>query len=205
VRRPTRCVGAVLGLALVLATTACTDEQKPDAAPSPSPSTTSAAPAPRSAPFTVRVTRVHGNLAKKDRPALEANVGSVVRRYVDAAFLAGDYPRGDFANAFSTFTSGAARKARRDRGLLTNARFGPTTESVRALRRAAYLSVLAPYDVAAGVTAKVDLLFLVDRGDRPAERVRLTGRLMLGRDKTNGWKIFGYDLARSDVPVRRAG
>jgi len=197
---------AALGLAVVLTATACTDDKEPEAAPIPSPTpTTSAAPAPRSAPLRVRVTRVHGRLAKKNRPPLERNVGAVVRRYVDAAFLAGDYPRSDFDNAFSTFSSGAAAKARRDRGLLTNARLGPTTESVRAVRRTAYLSVLAPYDVAAGVTARVDLRFQVDRGDRPAQRVRLSGRLMLGRDKSNRWKVFGYDLARSERPVRSAG
>ncbi len=84
--------------------------------------------------------------------------------------------------------------------LLTNRELGPSTESVRATRRTAYLSVLAPYKVAAGVTAKVDLVFLVDRGDETAQRVRLAGRLLLTRNKSNGWSIFGYDLHRSETP-----
>ena len=68
---------------------------------------------------------------------------------------------------------------------------------MRATARTAYLSVLAPYKVAAGVTAKVDLVFVVDRGDEPAQRVRLAGRLLLTRNASDGWSIFGYDLHRS--------
>jgi hypothetical protein len=120
---------------------------------------------------------------------------------LDAAFLSGDYPRSDFGSAFSSFTSGAARQARGDQDLLTNHELGPTTESVRATRRTAYLSVLAPYKVAAGVTAKVDLVFVVDRGDQPAQRVRIAGRLLLTRGSdAGGWSIFGYDLHRSATP-----
>jgi len=146
------------------------------------------------------VTRVSGKLPDKSRPALEANVGKVISAYVDGAFLAGDYPRSDFGEAFGVFTAGAARDARRNQDLLTNRRLGPSTESVRATRRTAYLSVLAPYKVAAGVTAKVDLVFVVERGDRAAQRVRLAGRLLLTRNKANGWSVFGYDLHRSQTP-----
>jgi hypothetical protein len=181
----------------------CTDHSAPAARPSPSASATasaSAAPAPESVPLKVVVTRVSGKLPDKSRPALEANIGKAVSAYVDGAFLAGDYPRSDFGDAFGVFTAGAARDARRDQDLLTNRRLGPSTESVRATRRTAYLSVLAPYKVAAGVTAKVDLVFVVERGDRPAQRVRLAGRLLLTRNKANGWSVFGYDLHRSQTP-----
>ena len=61
--------------------------------------------------------------------------------------------------------------------------------------------MLAPYKVAAGVTAKVDLVFVVDRGDQPAQRVRVAGRLLLTRGSdAGGWSIFGYDLHRSVTP-----
>jgi hypothetical protein len=151
-------------------------------------------------PLKLVVTRVSGKLPERSRPALEANVGKAISAYVDGAFLAGDYPRSDFGAAYRTFTSGAAGDARRDADLLTNRELGPSTESVRATRRTAYLSVLAPYKVAAGVTAKVDLVFVVDRGDETAQRVRLAGRLLLTRNKSNGWSIFGYDLHRSETP-----
>lgn len=192
-------VAAVVAAALV---GGCTGDPEPAAKPSPSSSPTASAtpPAPASVPLKVVVTRVSGKLPEKSRPALEANVGKAISAYVDGAFLAGDYPRSDFGDAFGAFTSGAAGDARRDADLLTNRELGPSTESVRATRRTAYLSVLAPYKVAAGVTAKVDLVFVVDRGDDTAQRVRLAGRLLLTRNKSNGWSIFGYDLHRSQTP-----
>ena len=180
----------------------CTGDPEPAAKPSASSSPTASAtpPAPASVPLKVVVTRVSGKLPEKSRPALEANVGKAISAYVDGAFLAGEYPRSDFGDAFGAFTSGAAGDARRDADLLTNRELGPSTESVRATRRTPYLSVLAPYKVAAGVTAKVDLVFVVDRGDDTAQRVRLAGRLLLTRNKSNGWSIFGYDLHRSQTP-----
>ncbi len=145
------------------------------------------------------MTRVLGTLPASSRPALEANVGKAVSAYVDGAFLSGDYPRSDFGASFSSFTKGAATDARRDQDLLTNHELGPTTESVRATRRTAYLSVLAPHKVAAGVTAKVDLVFVVDRGDQPAQRVRLAGRLLLTRTG-DGRRLV--DLRLRPAPVR---
>ena len=197
-----RGVPAVATLVAAALVGGCSGDSEPAAKPSPSSSPTASAtlPAPESVPLKVVVTRVSGKLPEKSKPALEANVGKAISAYVDGAFLAGDYPRSDFGDAFGAFTSGAAGDARRDADLLTNRELGPSTESVRATRRTAYLSVLAPYKVAAGVTAKVDLVFVVDRGDETAQRVRLAGRLLLTRNKSNGWSIFGYDLHRSETP-----
>lgn len=150
-------------------------------------------------PLNVRVTRVAGTLKPADRTSLEHNVGLVVQRYFDGAFLGGSYPRSSFDAAFAGFTPGAAQRARGDRDLLTNADLGPTTESVTAKEQDAYLSVLAPNKVAAGVTARVRLVLVADRGDKPDQRVTLTGRLLLTRKKSGGWQIFGYDVARSAV------
>ena len=192
-------IGLLLGL--MLAVVGCTGDDEPAAKPSKRPTTPSpSATVPASVPMKVVVTRVHGRLPVKSRPALEANVRKTLSAYLDAAFLKGDYPRSDFTDSFGAFTRGAGRDARRDQGLLTNKNFGPTTTSVRAVRRTAYLSVLAPYKVAAGITARVDLVFVVDRGDRPAQNVRMGGRLLLTRASGGGWSIFGYDLHRSDKP-----
>ena len=197
-----RGIPAVATLVAAALVGGCSGDSEPAAKPSPSSSPTASAtpPAPESVPLKVVVTRVSGKLPEKSKPALEANVGKAISAYVDGAFLAGDYPRSDFGEAFGAFTSGAAGDARRDADLLTNRELGPSTASVRATRRTAYLSVLAPYKVAAGVTAKVDLVFVVDRGDQTAQRVRLAGRLLLTRNKSNGWSIFGYDLHRSETP-----
>lgn len=155
----------------------------------------------RPAPLNVRVTRVAGRMRPNDRAVLADKVGSVLATYFDDAFLGGEYPRDDFDDAFATFSAGAAEQAKRDRDLLTNSTFGPTTDSVVARRQSAYLSVLAPAEVAAGVTARVALRFSVDRGEKPAKEITVKGRLMLTRTDDGGWKIFGYDLSQSASTV----
>jgi hypothetical protein len=200
VRTRVRRTAAALSCTLIVGLCAgCTGDSSEPAAPSPSsPSTGSPATLePRPAPLDVRVTRVLGTLRKHQRSVLERRVGKVVAGYFDDAFLAGSYPRSGFDDAFSTFTRGARSQARQDRSLLTNSRLGPTTEAVLPKRRAAWLSVLAPYKVAAGVTARFDLRFVAQRGDKPARKVRLSGRLLLTRVKSGGWRIFGYHVARS--------
>ena len=203
--RPTRIAVAVL--ALLVAAAGCTHDAKPAAhgSPSPNPSpSASSAPPPASVPLTVQVTRVHGQLSKQAASSLEGNVHKTIAAYLAGAFLGGSYPRSGFKAAFASFTPGVRARAARDTTLLTNATYGASTESVRATRGTAYLSVLSPYKVAAGITANVDLVFRVERKDQPAQQVRLRGRLLLTRNRANGWSIFGYDLARSDTPVGSA-
>jgi hypothetical protein len=207
VTTPVRRAAAALLCGLLAVTAgACTSDEnaspRPEPSVSPSPSegsdvTLDAKPAP----FKVRVTRVAGRMKPQDRDVLADNVGKVVSAYFDDAFLDGDYPRDDFHDAFTTFSAEAAKQAWHDRDLLSNSDLGPSTESVLARRRTAYLSVLAPHKVAAGVTARVDLRFLADRGDAPDKEVTVKGRLMLTRKQDGGWKIFGYDLSQSATTV----
>lgn len=207
-RCPGRGAAAVLlVLAMAAAATACTADDEPATAPEPSASSTPAetsdtpTEAP-SVPAKVRVTRVSGKLKEKDREVLADNIGKVVNGYFEDAFTGGEYPRESFGDAFATFSAGAARQADGDRDLLTNRVLGPTTHGIEVRRQTAYLSVLAPYKVAAGVTARVHLRFLADQGDEPAQRVDVKGRLMLTRKQSGGWKIFGYDLTQN---ARTAG
>ncbi len=206
---PVRRVAAgAAGAVLLAATAGCTGgSSTPAGAPSPSPSSAASTGSPatmnaKPVPLKVLVTRVSGKLSPKARRDLEGNVGKVVSGYLDAAFLSGHYPRSDFSDALREFTRGARRQAHRDRGLLTNQILGPTTESVTPKEEAAYLSVLAPYKVAAGVSANLRLRFVADRGDKPAKQVTVTGRLLLTRKKSGGWAIFGYHLSRSARTVR---
>ena len=203
---PVRRLAATLLCTLLAATTAaCTGDE-----PAPSPAVEeSATPTEEStstmeakpAPAKVRVTRVAGRMKPKDQDVLADKVGAVVTAYFDDAFLGGEYPRSDFGDAFGTFTAGAAEQARGDQDLLTNVDLGPTTESVVARRQTAYLSVLAPHRVAAGVTALVHLRFVAERGDEPDKEVTVKGRLMLTRKNDGGWTIFGYDLTQSASTV----
>ncbi len=197
-----RAVTAVTCTVLLAGSAGCTGApSKPAAAPSPSRSTGSTATlAARPVPLDVRVTRVSGRLKPASRRALEANVGKTLSRYLDAAFLGGRYPRSDFSASLAGFSPGVRHQAHQDRWLLTNKSLGPTTEKVTPKQQSAYLSVLAPYQVAAGVTARLRLRFVAERGQRPAEQVTVQGRLVLTRKKT-GWMIIGYHLSRSVKPV----
>ena len=149
----------------------------------------------------VHVDQVSGKLAKPKRSDLERKVGATISTYFDAAFLAKDYPGPDFDGAFATFTKGAAKNAERDRALLTNAELAKSTQSVTATKKNAALSVLSPNDSAVGVTARIRLVFLADRGDRGTTRVTTFGRLFLSHKKSGGWEIFGFDVSRSTAPV----
>lgn len=149
----------------------------------------------------VRVTRVSGTLANPRRAVLVRAVGRTISAYFDAAFLAGDYPRTDFDDAFSSFSKGAAERAERDRDLLTTGDLGGSTDSVTPQRKEVSLSVLAANGAASGVTAHIRLVFVADRGARPW-RVTTSGRLLLTRN-SGRWEIFGYDVTRSAVPRDR--
>lgn len=199
-RRPGLLTRLLVALLLMASAAACTGGTDPDP-PEPEEGSRQPTPAgPSSVPMRVEVTHVAGKLGPVRRTALVAAVRRTLSAYVDAAFLAGDYPRSSFAGSFTSFTRGAARQARGDAAQLTNRPLGATTRSVRATRRTAYLSVLAPRQQVAGVTAAVDLEFLVDRDQAPAQRVKVRGRLLLTRDRAGAWKIFGYDVTRSQTP-----
>ena len=199
------CFVALLGLA-----GACTGGGQ-QAAPPPSPTQPAGQPTgpaatlhPKPAPLHVEVTRVHGRLSRHARTVLAHVAGRAISTYFQNAFLAGHYPRSDFGNAFASFSKGAAGMARHDRDLLTNAPLGGDTVSVTAKRQSAYLSVLAPHKVAAGITAQIDLKFLVDHASSPNQLVTVKGRLLLTRKPSGGWQIFGYHLSRSAVAAKGA-
>lgn len=197
-----RCLaGAVAALLLVLSSGCTGGSSGPAASPRRSPSASASTGATstlqaRPVPLVVRVTRVSGRLPAHARRALEANLKPVLARYLESAYLGGGYPRSDFSKAYGSFTPAVRGQARHDGWLLTNRSLGPTTTGVTPRKQTAYLSVLAPYKVAAGVTARLDLRYVADRGDRPAKAVTVKGRLMLTRSGQS-WAIFAYDLSRS--------
>jgi hypothetical protein len=199
--RARRYAAVLATLALAATTASCSSPDDDAATPgetAPSTPEPSATGEPdRSVEPRVRVTRVAGRLKPKDREVLADNVGKVVNGYFEDAFTGDEHPRSSFGDAFATFSTGATRQADRDRDLLTNRVLEPTTEGIEVRRQTAYLSVLAPHRVAAGVTARVHLRYIADQGDEPAKRVDVKGRLMLTRKKSGGWQIFGYDLTRN--------
>ncbi len=203
-----RLLAALLGAALLAGASACTGGHQASPAPSPSrlpsqPTGTAATLRPRPVALHVRVTRVHGTMSQHARTALAHVAGRAISTYFHNAFL-GHYPRSDFSDAFASFSTGAAQKARHDRDLLTNAGLGHDTVAVVPKRQSAYLSVLAPGRVPAGITADIDLVLLVDHAHTPDQAVTVKGRLLLTRRSSGGWQIFGYDLSRSAVAAKGA-
>lgn len=207
---PPRAVAAGLGTALLLTLTAgCTsgDEGPGEAASSPLPSRSVGAQPTLDAkpvPTTVTIARVvGGRLAKGGRGRLDRQVTRVVSSYFDDAFLGGDYPRRNFSRAFTTFSRGAARQAHRDRDLVSNAGVGAATEAVVPRVKSARLDVLARRRHIVGLTARVRLAFVQERSDGSDHRVTVRGRLLLQRNKSGRWQIFGYDLTRSSKAVKK--
>ncbi len=140
-----------------------------------------------------RIHRVYGRLPDARRKAVRAQVGKVVDRWWDAAYLGGSYPRSTFPSAFPGFTAAAEQRARADKALLTNQTQGPVIDSVTAKHRAVSVDVLATDRRARSVTAHFVLRFETT-GER-AGTTTVRGRLFLTR-RGDAWRVFGYDVAK---------
>jgi hypothetical protein len=206
-----RSVGSIVAvlvcLVLLGGTAACTsdtDRRTPTPKPAPAASTgTSPTIKAKPVPMEVEVTRVSGTLRKAARRSLERKVGRTISAYFDDAHLGGSYPRSTFRGSFGSFSGGAARMARQDLDLLTNAVLGASTVAVVPRRKTARLAVLAPRRVAAGVTARVRLVYVAERDGAADRVVSVFGRLLLTRSRPGGWEIFGYDLSRTTRPAAK--
>ncbi len=206
ISRPVR--RAVAGLscaALLTGIAGCSsDTDRPAPTPSPDASTGAASTIDaKPVPMEVKVTRVSGTLKKPRQAALERKVGRTIGAYFADAHLGGSYPRSNFRSAFATFSDGAARRARQELELLTNAELGVSTETVVPRQKKARLAVLAPRKVAAGVTARIRLVYLAERGEAADQLVTVFGRLLLTPRKSGRWQIFGYDVSRTTRPAEK--
>jgi len=144
----------------------------------------------------VDVGAVVGKLGKGPAREVAADVADVVDGWLDAAYVAGDYPRSEFGDAFPGFTEDAAKLARRQSDLMSNDGVGDKVDDVTATRRVVRVDLLAPKGKAAAATAHVNLVIKltgdVDRTDQ------IRGRVVLTRSK-NGWRVFGFDIERGRV------
>ncbi len=207
--RPSRAVAGGLAAVMLVLTAGCTgDDEKPEeSAPSPLPSrSVGVEPTLEAKPVPTEVTVakvIGGKLKRQQRERLEKQVSRVVSAYFDDAFLAGEYPRSDFAGALATFSPGAVERAASDRALLTNAEVGTSTAAVVARTKTARLDVLVPRRLVAGLTARIRLVFVQERTDGADQRVTVAGRLLINRKKSGPWQIFGYDITRSSAPAAK--
>jgi hypothetical protein len=140
--------------------------------------------------------KVVGRLGRDDRRRLSRHVTPVVQRWFERAYVGGEYPRSNFRDAFPGFTVGARHAARQDLDLMTNKRIGPRISGVTPKQSQVWLDVLAVGKRAAAVTARFRLAFRTQ--GEVSRRVAVRGRLMLTRAGP-GWRIFGYDVARSNA------
>jgi hypothetical protein len=189
--RARRCAGLVL---VLLVATACQSAPEPSAAPERvSRNDAQASLASHALPTTTKIHRVHGRQPDARRKAVRRQVGRVVDRWWDAAFLGGTYPRSSFPSAFPGFTDGAEQRARADKALLTHQTRGPHVDSVTARHKSVSLDILATGKQARTVTAAFVLRF-ESSGDR-AGTTTVRGRLFLIRKRGAG-RVFGYDVAK---------
>ncbi len=140
-----------------------------------------------------KIHRVYGRLPDARRKAVRRQVGEVVDRWWDAAYLGGTYPRSSFPSAFPGFTRGAEERARADKALLTNQTGGHRIDAVEARHRAVTLDILATGKQARSVTAHFTLRFDT-RGDKTGTTV-VRGRLFLVH-RRGAWRVFGYDVSK---------
>ncbi len=189
-----RCAWLVLALAVALSVTGCRSGSVPSAAPERlSRNDAQASLASRPAETTTKIHRVFGRLPEPRRKDVRRQVGKVVDRWWDAAYLGGAYPRSSFPRAFPGFTAAAEKRARSDKALLTNLTHGPSIDSVTATRREVSLDILATGKRARSVTAHVVLRFETSGEKTGTTLVR--GRLFLIHQR-GAWRIFGYDVAK---------
>jgi len=186
-------VATAAALVLVAALGACSDDGSDPDKSEASPQSTEAAPG---IPTKSTLGFVKGKLQRDRRKQLRTRVTKVVDEWIDAAYVAGDYPRSDFSDAFKTFSKGAAVLAKRDKGLMSNAEVGDRVDTVTANARRLRIDVLADRGKAAGVTALVVLVLDLDGEVQRTDRI--AGRLFLGYSG-KGWLVFGYDVKRGRV------
>jgi hypothetical protein len=189
-------VPSVLGLVLVLAGCSGGDEDDEPGGDAGSSSAATSAPADPGIPTRVEVGEVVGKLAKRPARKVAADVAGVVDRWLNAAYVGGDYPRSKFGDAFPGFTKDAAALARRQRGLMSNQAVGDRVDSVTATRRVVRVDLLAPKGKAAGATAHVNLVIKLAGKVKRTDQIR--GRLVLTRSGDK-WRVFGFDIERGEV------
>jgi hypothetical protein len=185
--------GSAVLVAVVLLAGGCSGD-KDD--PPEKPSATASATSPAAVTTQVSWGSFAGRLPQARRDHVAADVQKVVDGWLDAAYVAGDYPRTDFAGSWPGFTPGAQALARRDADLTSNSDIGASIDGVVPEKRALRLDVISVRKLPIGVTARVVLRFATT-GDT-VKHVRVAGRLYLTRSK-QGWQVFGYDLTKGDA------
>ena len=189
--------GVLLVLALAVTLAACSgDSSDPSAGPDDPGTSEGAGATDAPAPpveTEAAMGRVTGQLPQEKRSKVRDQVAHAVDAWFDAAYVGGDYPRTDFADAWPGFTRGAKAEAQGDKALMSNQDIGAEIAGVEATARQVTVDVLAVKGKPSGATARFVLKFRTD-GD-VQRKVEVRGRLFL-TPEADGWHIFGYDVTK---------
>ena len=185
-------LATLASLVLVAALGACSDDGSDPDDGAPVEGSEETAPG---IPTTATIGKVSGRLPRPARAPLRRQVTEAFDRWVDAAYVTGDYPRDDFGNAFRVFSKDAAALAARDERLMSNATLGNRIDTVTATARKLRIDVLAAKGKAVGVTGRFVLVLDLDGEVRRTDRI--AGRLFLSKQR--GWQVFGYEVKRGRV------
>ncbi len=200
--RPVALAGAVLACCLLAG---CTGDggAEPSSRGSSTPSatvTTEAEPEVATVFTVARNGSVTGRIGKGDRKDVVRRVADVVDEWLEAAYVAGDYPRDASSydeTSWPGFTQGAARTAAADKDLMSNADIADRIDLLTVKKREITVDVLAVGRTARAATARVKLAFVTTGVDQRFDRkVSVTGRVFLTK-KDGKWKVFGYDVAKA--------
>lgn len=183
-----------------------TQPPEPSTVPKPSvsayPSVSTADPVTlvkNNAPVQISIEQFTGPRPKKPQgKALRHWIAEPVVTWINDAFLHGDYPRKNFDSLFKGWTQDAAAMAAKDRTETTNAGIGSHLRYVIAEEQRIQLYVFGHDGATGGATAKVQLRLSAGRADGETVHYGVYGRLFLTREGST-WRVFGYDLNRTEV------
>ncbi|MGY0386803.1 hypothetical protein ACWZJV_07530 [Nocardioides sp. WG-D5] len=185
---------AVLSGTLALA--GCGGEpDKQAASPSPSP-----VPAP-SVKSAAKLVHVQGKFPRSRHQAVATNVAKVVDRWLQAAYVGGDYPRATStftAKSFPGFSKGTIAQAGKQMSLMSNATIAPDIDGVEVVSSDVHVDLLASNNYPVGAVARVRLVY--DTTGDLESRQTVRGSLDMVPTETS-WAVFGFNITREEKPA----
>ncbi|MER7559428.1 hypothetical protein ABTZ46_20975 [Nocardioides sp. NPDC126508] len=191
-----RRVATALTAAVLSGTVALTgcggDAEKPAASPSPSPTP------PPTVKSAAKLVHVQGKFPRSRHQAVAANVAKVVDRWLQAAYVGGDYPRATStftAKSFPGFTPGTIAQAGKQMSLMSNATIAPHIDGVEVVASDVHVDLLANNNYPVGAVARIRLVY--DTTGERESRQTVRGTLDMVPTKTS-WAVFGFNITREE-------
>ena len=168
------------------------DAEKPAASPSASPTP------PPTVKSTAKLIHVQGKFPRSRHQAVAANVAAVVDRWLQAAYVGGDYPRATStftAKSFPGFSRGTIAQAGKQMSLMSNATIAPHIDGVEVVASDVHVDLLANNNYPVGAVARIRLVY--DTTGERESRQTVRGTLDMVPTKTS-WAVFGFDITREE-------